>query len=82
MAWDDEVERLTLEVRERLGDSVPVDAMQHAAKTWNGAKSNNQIAQQIGCDRRYVDRLKAQDGTSPNLDDRVIGKDGKSYPAS
>ena len=51
-----------------------------ALKTWPD-KSQNQIAQQIGCDQAYVSRLKAEVMTSHTLPDRVTGKDGKSYPA-
>jgi hypothetical protein len=43
-------------------------------------RSANQIAEQVGCDRRYVDRLRhEQVGTSPILPARVTGRDGKSY---
>lgn len=45
-------------------------------------KSQNQIADQIGCSQRYVSSVKDQVRTTSNLPDRVIGKDGKSYPSS
>jgi hypothetical protein len=45
-------------------------------------RSANMIAEQIGCNRRYVDQVKEQVGSTTNLPDRVTGKDGKSYPAS
>lgn len=45
-------------------------------------KSARDIATQVGCSHTYVNSLKPQVESSFNLPDRVIGKDGKSYPAS
>jgi hypothetical protein len=43
----------------------------------------NQIAEQVGCSRKYVQDVKgAQEATTSHLPTRVTGKDGKSYPAS
>lgn len=44
-------------------------------------RSASQLAEQVGCNRRYVDQLKAEVGSTTNLPDRVTGKDGKRYPA-
>lgn len=47
-------------------------------------KSQNQIAEQIGCSQRYVStvREQMQVRTGSHLPDYVTGKDGKSYPAT
>ncbi len=52
-----------------------------AISTWP-ERSGRQIAEQIGCEHRYVDQVKAKVGSTTHLPDRVTGKDGKSYPAS
>jgi ParB-like chromosome segregation protein Spo0J len=49
-------------------------------------RSESAIAEQIGCSRSYVEKIKAereaaQDDTSVNVTRRVTGRDGKSYPA-
>lgn len=45
-------------------------------------KSQNQIADQIGCSQQHVQQVRAQVTTTCNLPPRVTGKDGKSYPAT
>lgn len=68
----------------RLTEADKKHAISLALRAWPD-RSANQISKQIGCDVRYVSRLREaaiQDGTSPNLGVRVTGKDGKSYPAS
>ncbi len=45
-------------------------------------RSQNEIAEQIGCSQRHVSTVRAEVRTTSNLPDRVTGKDGKSYPAS
>lgn len=44
-------------------------------------RSTTQIAEQVGCSQRYVVIVKGEVSSSSNLPARVIGKDGKSYPA-
>jgi len=56
-------------------------------------KSQTQIAEQVGCAQSWVSDIKKQvigtdnltsqstSGDTPELPDRVTGKDGKSYPA-
>lgn len=51
-----------------------------ALRAWPG-RSQTQIAEQVGCTVPYVTRIRQQVFTSEDLPDRVIGKDGKSYPA-
>lgn len=55
-----------------------------ALKTWPD-KSQGQIADQIGCSREWIGEVKRRlevTSTLPAEPSRVIGKDGKSYPAS
>ena len=53
-------------------------AVQIALRMWP-EKSQNLIAQQVGCTQGYVSRLKGI--TSNTMPTRVTGQDGKSYPA-
>jgi hypothetical protein len=55
-----------------------------ALKTWP-ERSGRQIAEQVGCGLSYLQRIKDEVTPRVHLDaeaTRVIGKDGKSYPAS
>lgn len=52
-----------------------------ALETWPG-RSINQIAEQIGVNQRYASGVRSEVSATTNLPDRVIGKDGKSYPAA
>lgn len=55
-----------------------------ALKTWP-ERSQREIAEQVGCSKTWVQNMKAeivQVVTTDHLPERVIGKDGKSYPAS
>jgi hypothetical protein len=68
----------------RLTTADKRQAILLALKAWP-EYSSTRIAEQVGCDFRYVSRIKdeaRQDGTCPNLPDRVVGRDGKSYPAT
>ena len=56
-------------------------AIRLALETWP-EKSAVQLSTQIGCTDAYVGRIRAEVHTSMNLPDRVIGKDGKSYPST
>jgi hypothetical protein len=51
-----------------------------ALTTWP-EKSQNMIAEQIGCSRKYVQDIHAEVATTSHLPDRVVGRDGKTYPA-
>lgn len=63
----------------RLSEADKKHAILLALKAWPDL-SGRQIAEQIGCDQRYVTRVRdTQVGTSPQV---VVGKDGKTYPAS
>ena len=56
-------------------------AIRLALETWP-EKSAVQLSTQIGCTDAYVGRIRAEVHTSMNLPDRVIDKDGKSYPST
>lgn len=48
-------------------------------------KTQEQVAEQVGCTRQYVTKIKCQLATSCELPDApatVTGKDGKTYPTS
>jgi hypothetical protein len=69
---------------ERYANSLLRLARQHPAllsvdQTEHRAAELRQRAARL---RLPIARVKAEAGTSPNLPDRVTGKDGKSYPAS
>jgi hypothetical protein len=40
------------------------------------------LSEQIGCAQTFVARIRSEVSTSANLPSRVIGRDGKSYPAT
>lgn len=68
----------------RLTDGDKKHAILLALAAWPG-RSANQIAEQIGVNAGYFSRVKAQhvkDNPKQHVEDRVIGKDGKTYPAS
>lgn len=61
---------------QRLTPADKKHAVLLALQTWP-ERSGNQIAEQVGCDVRCVARLKdefKQNGTCPNLPDRVTGQ--------
>jgi hypothetical protein len=66
-----------------IGGTGCHSASVHALKEWP-EKSGNQIAEQIGCDRSYVAKMKTeiQDVNDSQPAPRTTGKDGKSYPAT
>lgn len=64
-----------------MTDADKKHAIVLALATWP-ERSQNQLAQQIGCSQRYVSTIKDEVRSTSNLPDRVTGKDGKSYPAS
>lgn len=70
---------------QRLGDRDVRNAVQMAIRTWPD-RSGKQIAEQLGCSQSRVsairDRMRLTASPTDTLPDRVIGKDGKSYPAS
>ena len=68
---------------QRLSESDKRHAITLALTTWPD-RSQNQIAEQIGCTQQWVAKVKSeiQDTTTCNLPTRVTGKDGKSYPAA
>lgn len=69
----------------RLGERDVSHAVEIAIRTWP-ERSGKQIAEQVGCSQSRVsaikDRMRATASPTDTLPDRVIGKDGKSYPAS
>jgi hypothetical protein len=57
-------------------------AVEKALRTWPD-KTQQAIADQVGCSQQYVARLKDQFTTSSKLPEApatVTGKDGKTYP--
>ena len=65
----------------RLTSNDKRHAILMALNTWNGEKSNRQIADQVGCSDVWVGKVKNRVRTSSHLN-RVTGKDGKGYNAS
>lgn len=65
---------------QRLTDADKKHAIVLAIKAWPD-RSAAMIAEQLGCNHVYVTRLRQQEFTSKDLPSKVIGKDGKSYPA-
>jgi hypothetical protein len=66
------------------GTRLNIDDKRHAIlvalQTWPDY-STTRIAEQIGCDQSTAMRVKQEVMQAHNLPSRVIGKDGKSYPA-
>ena len=52
-----------------------------ALQTWP-KMSTTKIAEQVGCSQQRVSQVKSEVTRTSHLPDRVVGKDGKSYPAS
>ena len=55
-------------------------AIEVALATWPDL-SQVRLARQIGCSHQYVGKIRGQVATRRNLPQRVVGVDGKSYPA-
>jgi hypothetical protein len=75
-------------VTQAAGSKGPADkkhAIVLALQTWPD-KSQKSIAEQIGVSQQWFSdvarAVRSQDTGTGNLQDRVTGKDGKSYPAS
>lgn len=67
---------------QRLSASDKKHAILLALKTWPD-RSQQQIADQIGCTREWIGQVKRNTvEVTSTLPTRVTGKDGKSYPAS
>ena len=64
----------------RLSEADKKHAILLALRAWP-ERSASQISKQVGCTHVYVMTIKNQVVTSYNLPERVIGKDGKSYPS-
>jgi transposase len=66
----------------RMSPKDKTHAIQLALETWP-EKSTSVLAEQIGCSQSLVQQVKAEAQVSSptNLPERVIGKDGKGYPA-
>ena len=56
-------------------------AVEMAYRAWPDS-SQRRIAQQVGCTQPYVSRIRSQVITSCHLPSRVVGTDGRSYPAA
>ena len=65
----------------RLSEGDKRHAIKVALMAWP-ARNPREIAEQIGCDRSWVTKVKAEDVTQSQPDSRTTGRDGKSYPAS
>ena len=65
----------------RSNESDKRHAVLMAIETWP-EKSSALIAEQLGCSKTYVSSIKSVSSTTLHLPDRVVGKDGRSYPAS
>ena len=66
---------------ERLSRADKRHAIELAFRTWPDL-SQGRIARQVGCSKGYVCKVRAQVFTSEHLPERVLGEDGKSYPAN
>lgn len=66
---------------QRMTTADKKHAIELALKTWPD-RSQNQIAEQIGCSQQHVQQIKVQVTSTCNLPATVTGKDGKTYPAS
>lgn len=66
---------------QRLTTADKRHAILLALETWP-EKSARQIADQIGVNHDYVNDIRTQVSETLHLPDRVVGKDGKSYPAA
>lgn len=66
--------------RARLNDIDKRHAIVLALQAWPD-RSQNQIAEQVGCSQRYVSMIRDEVRTTSNLPSHVTGKDGKRYPA-
>lgn len=64
----------------RLSDQDKKHAIVLAIKTWP-TKSMNEIAEQVGCSRKWVQDVRDQVATTSLLPASVTGRDGKVYPA-
>ena len=65
---------------QRLNLADKRHAIELALATWPDL-SQRRIAAQVGCSKSYVGSVRAQVSTSGHLLSRVVGRDGKSYPA-
>jgi DNA-binding CsgD family transcriptional regulator len=65
----------------RLTERDVKHAIKIALTTWP-ERSGKQISEQLGCSQRYVSEVRDQVRATSNLPDRVVGRDGKTYPAS
>ena len=66
---------------QRLNRADKRHAVELALSVWPDL-SQWRIASQVGCSRSYVGHVRAQVANSGNLAPRVVGRDGKSYPAN
>ena len=66
---------------QRLTGDDKAHAIRLAVQRWP-ERSSTTIAEHVGCNQNYVSELRRQVSATTNLPDRVIGKDGKSYPAT
>lgn len=53
-----------------------------AVQTWKDTKTQTAIAEQIGCSQGLVSQVISANNLLGDRPQRVIGKDGKSYPSS
>ena len=65
----------------RLTNKDKKHAILLALEEWPN-RSATDLADQVGVHQTYVSRLRGEVKTSLDLPDRVIGKDGKSYPST
>ena len=65
----------------RLNGDDKRKAIELAYKAWPDY-SQRKIATQVGCTHAYVGRIRAQLDTSIQLADRVMGRDGRTRPAT
>jgi ParB-like chromosome segregation protein Spo0J len=65
----------------RLSGADKKHAILLALAAWP-ERSSNQIAEQIGVNAGYLSRVKAEHNVQATPDARVVGRDGKSYPAT
>ena len=65
---------------QRLTESDKKHAVLMALQEWPD-KSAQVIAEQLGCSHVYVSRIRSQVLGSQLLESKVVGKDGKLYPA-
>lgn len=66
---------------ERLSRADKRHAVELVFATWPDL-SLRRIAAQVGCSKSYVGKLRGEVSTSGHLPERVVGADGRSYPAT